>query len=109
MTTDEGREGPLSTRVEDGTGAAVSGRTDLDDFFDEHDELPVALKHNLIRLGVTSLDKLLKMKSSHILMYANLDKFDESLSTDLISLIAILEEHKQQHPQDPQPASSAPS
>lgn len=67
---------------------------ELDRFFNRNSNLPLALKHNLISLGVSSLDTLLKMDDSQILMYGNLDKFDSSLSTDLIFLVGALKQHK---------------
>lgn len=77
-------------------GVSTNNTRDLDLFFNKNPHLPLGLKHNLISLGVTSLDKLLLMDDSQILLFGNLDKFDSSLSTDLILLIGALKKHKEE-------------
>lgn len=74
-----------------------AGQTDLQVLFDKYEYLSDDLKSNLTALGLTSLDLLLLMDDSQILMYGNLDRFDPSLSTQLILLTGAIKKYKQEN------------
>lgn len=84
-----------STSTDNGRKSKSKSTPDLDAFFRKH-KLSQKLKKNLKELGITSLDQLLRMKDKQILMYANLDGFDKSLSSELILLTGALDEHRKQ-------------
>ena len=87
---------PLAESGGSTNSVSTNNSRDLDIFFNRNPHLPLGLKHNLISLGVTSLNKLLLMDDSQILLFGNLDKFDSSLSTDLILLIGALKKYKEE-------------
>ena len=72
-----------------------NGSDSLDELFDEHEVLSRDLKVSLVSMGVT-MEKLMTMTESDILMLERLNSFQTNLSCDLILFVSAVNDYKQE-------------